>query len=451
MKINLPVPAHRWRVSPGRLALAGLFVGLLLVAAALRFYDLPGHYLWGDEVTAADNSSGALAEVVPNTRSNNSSPILYPLALWAVQKVESTPFSVRLLPATASILTVAALLLLLPRLGVNRWAAFLAALLTTLSVAAIRHAQDAREYSIDALLAVLLLAGLLWYLRDGRKALLCVALFVAPLLQYGLVLFGVAVLGAAILLTPPTWAASAGNSTLNRVGSWLKARVALVGPAACFLAGGVLSYAVTLRYQWQAGGFGSDGYLAAYYYRGGFDAPAIFEFSINGIWKLLTYHLPEAVAIAALPGFAFLLVATCRGKFPDRAIGVLFALCLAISVAVALLSCIPWTGFAMLSIWGRLFSWRWAWHFRGPPLPGRADAPGVAGAGAGRRGRRRHRPGRSGRTAAGGGVRAGGPRPGDCCGATRTRARRGRSLLIRPQYAVHDAIPSNNPNREGYR
>ena len=341
MKINLPVPARLWRVSPGRLALAGLFVGLLLAAAALRFYDLPGHYLWGDEVTAADHSSGALAEVIPNTRSNNSSPILYPLALWAVQKVESTPFSVRLLPATASILTVAALLFLLPRLGVNRWAAFLAALLTTLSVAAIRHAQDAREYSIDALLAVLLLAGLLWYLRDGRKSLLCVALFVAPLLQYGLVLFGVAVLGAAILLTPPTGAASAGNSTLNRVSSWLKARVALVGPAACFLAGGVLSYAVTLRYQWQAGGFGSDGYLAAYYYQGGLDAPAIFEFSINGIWKLLTYHLPEAVAIAALPGFAFLLVATCRGKFPDRAIGVLFALCLAIAVAVALLSLYP--------------------------------------------------------------------------------------------------------------
>ena len=201
--MNLPVLSRIGRVSPGRLALAGLFVGLLVVAAGLRFYDLPDHYLWSDEAVAADNASGSLAELVPNTRRHNSSPILYPLVLWVVQKVESTPFSVRLLPAAASVLTVAVLLFLLPRLGVSRWVAFLAALLATLSVAAIEHAQDAREYSLDALLALLLIAGLLLYLRDGRKVLLCVALFVAPLLQYGLALFGVAVIGAAILLTPP--------------------------------------------------------------------------------------------------------------------------------------------------------------------------------------------------------------------------------------------------------
>ncbi len=201
--MNLPVLSRIGRVSPGRLALVGLFVGLLVVAAALRFYDLPGQSVWYDEAIASSNVSGAFSEVVPNTRSRNSSPILYPLALWAVQKPGISTFSIRVLPATASVLTVAVMLFLLPRLGVNRWAAFLAALLTTLSVAAIYHAQDAREYSIDALLAVLLIAGLLWYLRDGKKVLLCAALFVAPLLQYGLVLFGVAVIGAAILLTPP--------------------------------------------------------------------------------------------------------------------------------------------------------------------------------------------------------------------------------------------------------
>ena len=176
--MNIPVPAHPLRVSPERLALAA-FVCLLLVAAGLRFYDLPGHSVWYDEVVAANNSSSVLSEVVPNTRYGNSSPILYPLALWAVQKVDISAFSIRVLPATASVLTVAALL-------------------ATLSAAAIEDAQDAREYSIDALLAVLMIAGLLWYLRDGRKALLCLSLFLAPLLQYGLVLFG-----AALILPPP--------------------------------------------------------------------------------------------------------------------------------------------------------------------------------------------------------------------------------------------------------
>ena len=343
--MNRPVLSRIGRVSPGRLALAGLFVGLLVVAAGLRFYDLPGNSVRGDEVVAADNSRGAFSEVIPNTRRHNSSPILYPLALWAVQQVDVSAFSIRLLPAAASVLTVAVLLFLLPGLGVNRWAAFLAALLATLSVAAIEHAQDGREYSLDALLAALLIAGLLWYLRDGKIVLLCVALFVAPLVQYGLVLFGVAVIGAAILLTPPTFPAPTGNSALNRVSNWLRARLALVGPAGCFLVGCALTYAVTLRDQWQEGGFAADAYLTASYYQGKFDAPAIFEFSTNGIWSLLTYHLPAVVAIAALVALALLLVATLfgkfPGKFPESAIAVLCALCLAVSVGAAVLGLYP--------------------------------------------------------------------------------------------------------------
>ena len=200
--MNRPVLSRIGRVSPGRLALAGLFVGLLVVAAGLRFHDLPGNSLSHDEAAAANISRGALSEVIPGTRTGNSSPIMYPLTLWVVQQVESTPFSVRLLPAAASVLTVAVMLFLLPRLGVSRWVAFLAALLATLSVAAIENAQDTREYSLDALLVALLIAGLLWYLRDGKKVLLCVALFLAPLLQYGLALFGAAVIGAAIILPP---------------------------------------------------------------------------------------------------------------------------------------------------------------------------------------------------------------------------------------------------------
>ena len=135
------------------------------------------------------------------------------------------------------------------------------------------------------------------------------------------------------------------NSYLSRVRDWLKARLALVGPAACFLAGCALSYALTVRQQWQQGYLGPEGYLAAYYYQGKFDAPAIFEFSINGIWSLLTYHLPAVVAIAALVALALLLAATLfskiPGRFPENAIAVLGASCLAISVGAALLGRYP--------------------------------------------------------------------------------------------------------------
>ena len=119
----------------------------------------------------------------------------------------------------------------------------------------------------------------------------------------------------------------------------------MVWPAACFLAGCAISYAVTLRYQWQSGGFGSDGYLAEYYYQGKLDAYPIFEFSIGGIWDLLTYHLPVVVAIAALAAFAIILVAVFlrkfQGKLQDKAIAVLFSLVIAVSVGAAVLGIYP--------------------------------------------------------------------------------------------------------------
>ena len=326
-------------------------VCLLVVAAGLRFHDLSGKSLRHDEAAAANISRGALSEVIPGTRWGNSSPILYPLVLYAVQKVESTPFSIRVVPVTASVLTVAVMLFLLPRLGVARGAAFLAALLATLSVEAIRHAQDAREYSIDALLAVLMIAGLLRYLRDGRKALLCVSLFLAPLLQYGLVLFGTAVMGAAVVAL---------HASPNRKGEclpWaglgieLKRRLDLAAPCGFFLAGSTVSYLVTVRHQWGQPDFTTDAYLSPYYYQGKFDAHSIFEvfeFSIDGIWNLLTYHLPDVVAIAALAAFAILLVAAfigkLRGMLHDGAIAVLFSFCLAVSAGAAGLGIYPLGG-----------------------------------------------------------------------------------------------------------
>ena len=315
-------------------------VALLVAAAALRFHDLSEKSLRHDEAAAANLSREAFSEVIHGNRRYHSSPILYPLVLHAVQKVESTPFSIRIVPAVASVLTVAALLFLLPRLGVAKGAAFLAALLATLSVGAIAHAQDAREYSIDALLAVLMMAGLLWHLRDGRRALLCVSLFLAPLVQYGLVLFGVAVLAAAMVHPSDRW-----QRRMKGLRQWAKPRMALAWPAACFLAGCATSYLATVRYQWHNPDFAADGPLQRHFFQGQFDARSIFEFSIDRIWSLLTHHLPPVVAMAALVAFAIVLAASTLGKSqgtpPARAVLVVFSFCIAIAVAAVLLGLYP--------------------------------------------------------------------------------------------------------------
>lgn len=318
---------------------------LLATAVALRFYNLPEHSLSYDEAVAALNARGSFAELVHNTRHDNSSPILYPAALWLAQKAASTEFSIRMLPAAASALTVAAMLFLLPRVGVGRRTALLAALLATVSTAAIEQAQDGREYSIDALLATLLTAGLLWYLRDGKRGLLGACLFLAPLLQYGLVLFGGAVIAVAVVCPPPGLPDPSRRLLRGRVGIWLQRRAGLVGPGLCLLAGCAITYAVTLRYQWSGRGWGNreGSYNWEYYYQGGYDAAAALEFAVLRTWELLSYHLAPATAGLALGAFGILLLASLQRR-GCNALALLGLFAVAIAVGAAMLGQYPLGG-----------------------------------------------------------------------------------------------------------
>ena len=319
---------------------------LLIIAAALRFHDLSGNTIYADEAAIAFNSRGSLAGVIINTRINNSSPILYPLLSYIIQQVDRSAFSIRVVPAIASVLTVAVILLLLPRVGVSRPAALLAALLATLSTAAVEYAQFAREYSMDTLVAVLLIAGLLWYLREGRKALLGVALLLAPLVQYGLVLFGGAVLLTALLAgragndREPTVQAKGIAACPARLWSWLKRRLDLAIPAALFLAGSVSSYFLTLRHQAAGGGFAADSYLAAHYYSGGLDPVAILSFAAARLGLMLNYHLPAVVVALTLITLALLLLASWQRRRMEPIV-LLFLITLGVAAGAALLQLYP--------------------------------------------------------------------------------------------------------------
>ena len=324
-------------VNGRRYVVAG--VCLLAVAGGLRFYDLGGNSLWHDEAVAALIARGTLWEVVVNagTSYSNTSPALYPAMLWAVQKVGSAEFSLRLMPAAASLLTVGALLFWMPRLGVARWAAFTAALLAALSVAAIDHARDAREYSVDALVAALIIAGFLQYHRGGRRALLCAALFAGPLLQYGLAVFGVGALAAAAFAPGAAWRMGACGGRLALAAALverLKGRVDLILPGGCFAAGCALTWALTARHQYAAGGWGGGGYLADFYYRGSLDGLAIARFAGGRAWDLLSYHMPMAIAALALAAFVGLAaLALKRGRLDALAVLFLFAIGAAVCAA----------------------------------------------------------------------------------------------------------------------
>ena len=161
-----------------------------------------------------------------------------------------------------------------------------------------------------------MIAGLLWYRHNGRKALLCAALFVAPLLQYGLVVFSVAVLAAAVLLPPRARPAKTGRLRRELVADWLRRRSGLALPAAFFLAGCALTYLTILRYQLEIAGpgFAYSIYYQKLYFGGDYQVLPVLEFAIASVWNIARHHLPLLVILAVLGAVAVGLLATGAGR-----------------------------------------------------------------------------------------------------------------------------------------
>ena len=298
--------ASRW-------AYGAAVAAVLLLAAALRFHGLADRSFTYDEAVVALNTAGKFSEILGRTRAYGTAPILFPIALWAVQQVAATDFSVRFLSAASSLLTVAILLLGLPRVGLGRGPAFFAGSLAALSVLAIAEARDLLVYSADAFVAALLLVGLLRFVREGRGALLGATLFLAPLVQYGLGLFGAAVLIAAALCPGPA-RRTGPAAAATPISRWCRRRLGLVPPAVLLAAGGVLTTALTFRHQFAPGETIRMGHLPDHYFGGEIDPGAAFSFVLARGWDLLGALLSEPVAAAALGSSAFLVLAARSGR-----------------------------------------------------------------------------------------------------------------------------------------
>lgn len=269
---------------------------LLILAGALRFHDLAERSMWVDEAAAALYSQGTIEETFHNTRFDNTSPIIYPLLLYIVQKVDASAQSVRFPSAVFSLLAVL-VVLLLPAAGLDRYSAFVSALALTVATSQVHWAQQSREYSFSVLVAALMIYGLVAYINSDRrrKLALYLTLFFAPLIQYGLVLFGGAVIGAIwlhlIMIRKPF------APEIFRF-------------CAALIIGSVLTIVITLQYQWGAYAFD---HLSDYYYRENLlDLPLLFDFLLGNTYSMLKYLLPGFGALL-LFAFTFLSGAILTG------------------------------------------------------------------------------------------------------------------------------------------
>lgn len=293
------------------------------IGVALRFHDLGDPSLGGDEALAAWVARGSLEELVRKTQRFYTAPITSPLLLWLVQKIEISNFSVRLPSAAASSLTVAALLFLLPAAGVSRRVALLSGLLSALSMAALVEGHSARAYSLDALVAALLIVGLLRWVRDGGgRGLLAAGLLLGPLVRYGLVLFGLAVLATGLVMSGRGGRSSGapvdGGLVRAPVG-WAVARAraaaGLFLPATLFAVGCGISFVTTGARQMASRGLDLSsggavvGYLRDAYYGGDLtDIVGLARFAVSRAHELLDAHLAPPLAAVTLFGAGGLLL-----------------------------------------------------------------------------------------------------------------------------------------------
>ena len=324
-------PWRRWFPGPGhtRRYWAACLL-LTLFAAALRFNGLGEDGLTYDEFRGVLNARGSIEDVLENTRWMNSRPIVYPLILWGVQMIENSPFSIRVIPAMASTLTVACLALLLPIAGIRRSTAFGAAVLASVSEPAILLARDgARQYSMETLLVTIILTTAFIYLRGKGKYPFFIALFISPLLSYG-----VPFVCAAILVTiflKIWWEKRSRRALIDAV-------IVVIFPAIFLALGSILTWNITLQYHDAGHGLNAPVYVLSYYRGELSDIGAILEFAWGNFFRLLDYHvLNFAIVMLVAVATAFII----SNKFRSSEITVLFFLSMAISVTTAILVLYP--------------------------------------------------------------------------------------------------------------
>ncbi|MBV4460983.1 glycosyltransferase family 39 protein [Pseudomonas sp. COR58] len=149
-------------------------IPILLLAAAVRFYDLTAEAIWGDEGSSVLLARYPLSEIWRHAAFDVHPPLYFMLLRGWIGLFGDGIFALRCFSALPGIATVGLGMWLVDRLATRR-AAVIAGVLLALLPTAVRYSQDVRMY---ALLGLLLLAANLalvyWVRRPQRHRYLVV-------------------------------------------------------------------------------------------------------------------------------------------------------------------------------------------------------------------------------------------------------------------------------------
>ena len=303
-------------------------LAILAIAGGLRLWQLGERGVWVDEAVFATNSRGTWQQMVERTRETNSAPLAYPALLLALNRLDDSAWMMRL-PAAVCSLALVAVILALPRFGVCRVGALVAASMLALSTTQVRYAQEIREYAAGCLLTGLMLAATVAYHRKpGPKsgASIAALAFTSPLVQYGAVIPAVAMLavtGLQILR----------HHGLKRV------LIASAPTAGAFLAGSLLAYVSTLRYQLAI----ADAWYLDGFYPGGGIVQSLEFFAEKSV-DLIAFTTNGTILSVVGAVIGMIALVKLRRRVIHQPIFQFALVCLGIAVTLALTGHYPFGG-----------------------------------------------------------------------------------------------------------
>jgi mannosyltransferase len=195
--------------APARLPeLAGrvdvVLVGIVLLAAVLRFLGLGRQSLWYDEWLTTQATSGGLVDALRHAANREGIPPTYFALMWGwVRAFGDSEVALRTVSALAGIATVPVAYAIAHQLGQRRTVARVAALLVAVDPMLVWYSQEARPYSLLALLGGLSLLAVARVRSRGRQqdyVVWGVVSAVAVAVHYFAIFLVIAEAGALLLL-----------------------------------------------------------------------------------------------------------------------------------------------------------------------------------------------------------------------------------------------------------
>jgi 4-amino-4-deoxy-L-arabinose transferase-like glycosyltransferase len=133
-----------------------VLVAVVVIAAVLRFWDLGAQSLWYDEWLTTEATSGGLSDVFRHAANREGIPPTYFLLMWGWEGAFGDgETALRTFSALVGIATVPVAYAIAHELGQRRTVARVAALLVAVNPMLVWYSQEARPYSLLALLGAL--------------------------------------------------------------------------------------------------------------------------------------------------------------------------------------------------------------------------------------------------------------------------------------------------------